>query len=161
VIGSYNKVHLRGEERIVFRSGYWFSVFETALGPIGVLAGWDLAFPEAARSLVLDGAELLLVAGAWDADLGNMWPVLNRARAMENSVFVAAVNRVGEEPSYRFAGGSMVVGPYGDIYASLDEAVEGYAIARIDLSAVREAREKLQLMQHREPAAYRAVVRKY
>ena len=161
LVGTYNKVHLRGEERIVFRSGYKFPVFETNFGPVGVLAGWDQSFPEAARSLVLDGAELIVVSAAWDAELETMWPVLNRARAIENSVFVAAANRVGEEPSYKFAGGSLVVGPYGNIHTYMEEAIEGYALAKVDLSAVREAREKLQLIQHREPAAYRAVVRKY
>ncbi len=161
LVGTYHKVHLRGEERIIFRSGYKFPVFETAFGTMGVLAGWDQAFPEAARSLVLDGAELIVVAGAWESDQEAMWPVLNRARAAENSVFVAAANRVGEEPSYRFCGGSLIVGPYGEVHTSIGESAEGYAIATVDLGQVREAREKLQLIQHREPAAYRAIVRKY
>ena len=161
LVGTYHKVHLRGEERIIFRAGYRFPVFETAFGTVGVLAGWDLAFPEAARSLVLDGAELIVVAAAWEEDLKDMWPILNRARAVENSAVVVAANRVGEEPSYRFCGGSLVVGPYGEVYTAIDEAAEGYALATLDLDVVREAREKLQLIQHREPAAYRAVVRKY
>ncbi|NPA90259.1 MAG: carbon-nitrogen hydrolase family protein [Chloroflexi bacterium] len=161
LVGVYNKVHLRGEERIIFRSGYRFPVFETEFGTLGVLAGWDQAFPEAARSLVLDGAELILVSAAWDADLEGMWPVLNQARAAENSVFVAAANRVGEEPSYRFSGGSLVVGPYGEVHTALDGGAEGYALATVDLDEVREVRERLQLIQHREPTAYRALVRKY
>ncbi len=161
LVGVYNKVHLRGEERIIFRGGYKFPVFETRFGLLGVLAGWDLAFPEAARSLVLDGADLVVVSGAWEADFAEAWPLLARARAVENSVFVAAANRVGEEPTYRFGGGSLVTGPYGEIHTVIEEAAEGYALATINLDEVREAREKLQLIQHREPAAYRAIVRKY
>lgn len=161
LVGTYNKVHLRGEERITFRGGYKFPVFETAFGLVGVLAGWDQAFPEAARSLVLEGAELVVVSGAWDAEYAHMWDTFNAARAAENSVFVAAANRVGEEPTYRFAGGSLVVGPYGEVHTSIGSEAEGYALATIDLDEVRAAREKLQLIQHREPAAYRAVVRKY
>ncbi len=90
-----------------------------------------------------------------------MWSVVNRARAVENSVFVAAANRVGTEPSYQFAGESLVVGPLGHIHTALDCSAEGYALATIDLDEVREVREKLQLIQHREPAAYRPLVRKY
>jgi len=161
LVGTYHKVHLRGEERIIFRSGYRFPVFETPFGSIGVLAGWDQAFPEAARTLVLEGAELILVSGAWGGDQEGLWRVFNTARAAENSVFVAAANRVGEEPSYRFAGGSLVVGPYGEVHAAIDEPAEGFALATIDLDEVRRARERLQLIQHREPLAYRAIVRKY
>ncbi len=161
LVGAYHKVHLRGEERIIFRAGYRFPVFETDIGTLGVLAGWDQAFPEAARSLVLDGAELILVAGAWEEELSEMWPILNRTRAFENAVFIAAATRVGEEPSYRFGGGSLVVGPYGEVHTSIEAPAEGYALATVDLDAVREAREKFQFIQHREPAAYRALVRKY
>ncbi len=161
LVGTYNKVHLRGEERIIFRGGYRFPVFETSFGLIGVLAGWDQAFPESARSLVLDGAEIVVVAGAWESEYASMWNVFNTSRAAENSVFVAAANRVGEEPTYRFAGGSLVVGPYGEIHTSISGEAEGYALATINLDEVRAAREKLQLIQHREPPAYRAIVRKY
>lgn len=161
LVGTYNKVHLRGEERIIFRAGYRFPVFETRFGLMGVLAGWDLAFPEAARSLVLDGAEFIAVAGAWEKDMGEGWGLLTRARALENSVFVAATNRVGEEPTYAFTGDSLIAGPYGETHTIIEEMAEGYALATIDLDNVREAREKLQLIQHREPAAYRAIVRKY
>lgn len=55
----------------------------------------------------------------------------------------------------------MVVGPRGEIYASIDEEIEGYALATIDLNSVRKTREELQLIQCRVPSAYRAVVRKY
>jgi predicted amidohydrolase len=55
----------------------------------------------------------------------------------------------------------MVVGPRGEIYASIDEEIEGYALATIDLDTVRKAREESQIIQCRVPAAYRAIVRKY
>jgi predicted amidohydrolase len=55
----------------------------------------------------------------------------------------------------------MVVGPRGELYASIDEEIEGYAIAKIDLDDVRKYREEFQFMQCRQPQTYRAVVRKY
>jgi predicted amidohydrolase len=76
-------------------------------------------------------------------------------------VFVAAANRIGEEPSYSFFGQSMIVGPRGEVYSTMDEETEGYALARIDLDDVRRYREEYQLLQLRQPTAYRAIVRKY
>ena len=168
MLGEYRKLHLPGEERLAFRPGYRLPVFETTFGQVGILLGWDLAFPEAARSLALDGAELLCVCANWGhppaqnrANSMEEWRTYIQARASENALYVVASNRVGEEYSYRFFGDSMVAGPRGEIYASIDEEIEGYAVAAIDMDAVRKTREELQLIQCRVPQAYRAIVRKY
>jgi predicted amidohydrolase len=160
-LGDYRKLHLRGEERLAFRPGYRMPIFETAFGQVGVMAGWDLAFPEVARSLTLDGADLLLVCAAWESASMDEWRAYTVARACENAVFVAAANRVGDEPSYSFGGESTLIGPRGQVHTALDEAVEGYAVAMIDLDEIRRVREESQLLQCRQPAAYRALVRKY
>jgi predicted amidohydrolase len=89
------------------------------------------------------------------------WRTYVLARAYENSLFVAAANRVGEEYTYSFFGNSMVVGPRGEVYASVEEGIEGYAVARIDLDSVRKYREELQFLQCRQPQTYRAIVRRY
>ncbi|MGC9335065.1 MAG: carbon-nitrogen hydrolase family protein [Anaerolineae bacterium] len=168
LLGEYRKLHLPGEERLAFRPGYRLLTFEAAFGEIGVVLGWDLAFPEAARSLALDGAEVLCVCANWGhgpnaerAQSVQEWRTYVQARAMENAFYVVASNRVGEEYSYHFFGESMVVGPRGEVYASIDEEIGGYAVATVDLDAVRRTREEVQLIQCRVPAAYRAVVRKY
>lgn len=161
LIGQYHKMHLRGEERIVFRPGYRLGVFETSFGAVGMMIGWDLSFPEVARSLVLEGAELLIVCANWEQPHADEWRVYLLARAYENAVFVAAANRVGEEPSYTFFGQSGIVGPRGKVYASVDEPTEGYAVARIDLDEIRQYREETQVLQCRQPAAYRAIVKRY
>jgi predicted amidohydrolase len=165
LIGQYHKIHLRGEERIAFRPGHKFDVFETMFGNVGLMVGWDLAFPEVARSLVLEGAELLVVCANWEQPHADEWRVYLLARAYENAVFVAAANRIGEEPSYTFFGQSGIVGPRGKVYARIageeGEPAEGYAVARIDLDEVRRHREETQVLQFRQPAAYRAVVKKY
>ena len=161
LMGQYHKLHLRGEERIAFRAGYRLDAVETGFGTVGVMIGWDLAFPEAARCLVLEGAELLIVCANWEQPYADEWRAYLQARARENAVFVAAANRVGEEPSYTFFGQSAIVGPRGRVYASVDEPSEGYAVARIDLDLVRQQREETQVLQCRQPAAYRAIARKY
>ncbi|MCW5882888.1 MAG: carbon-nitrogen hydrolase family protein [Anaerolineae bacterium] len=161
VLGDYRKIHLKGEERMTFRPGFRLPVFETAFGDVGMLIGWDQAFPEAARSLALDGAELLLVLANWEEPHADEWRAYNVARAFENSVFVAASNRVGEEVTLNFFGQSMIVGPRGEPLALVDEPGEGYGVARIDLDLVRRYREEFQIIQSRQPAVYRSLVRKY
>jgi len=161
LIGQCHKMHLRGEERIAFRPGHRINTFETAFGTVGLMVGWDLAFPEVARGLVLEGAELLVVCANWEQPNADEWRVYLLARAYENAVFVAAANRVGEEPSYTFFGQSGIVGPRGKVYASVDDPSEGYAVARIDLEDVRQHREETQILQCRKPTAYRAIVRRY
>ena len=161
VIGDYRKVHLRGEERLSFRPGFRYKVFDTAFGAAGLIVGWDLAFPEAARSLALDGAELVCVLANWEEPHVEEWRSLILARAYENACYIAAANRVGQEATYNFFGQSMIVGPRGELHASVDTEQEGYAVARIDLDQVRRTREEFQLMQARQPMTYRAIVRKY
>jgi len=161
MLGDYRKLHLRGEERLAFRPGYRMPVFETDFGPLGIMIGWDVAFPEVARSLTLDGAELIVASAAWEQGRDDEWRAYAVARACENAVYVAAANRVGEEPSYTFCGRSMLVGPRGQVHTALEEAIEGYAVATVDLDEVRKVREEVQLLQCRQPAAYRALVRKY
>jgi predicted amidohydrolase len=159
VIGDYRKVHPRGEERLAFRPGC-FPVFETGFGAVGLMLGWDYSFPEVGRSL-LDGAEILCLCASWERPHTEEWTAFSLARAFENSVFLAAANRIGQEPSYTFFGQSMIIGPRGEVYSSMNEEIEGYALARIDLDEVRRLREEYQLFQLRQPITYRAIVRRY
>ncbi len=161
VMSSYHKVHLQGEERQVYRSGFRFISVDADWGRLGLMIGSDLVFPEAARSLTLDGAELLVLAANWEIGRHEQWRAHIISRATENALFVAAANRVGDEPTMQFAGDSILAGPAGEIYTVLEEPMEGYAVATIDLDRVRAIREERQLIQVREPNAYRAIVRKY
>jgi predicted amidohydrolase len=121
LLGVYNKVHLRGEERMAFREGYRVPIIEThEIGRVGLMLGWDLAFPEVARCMTLEGAELLCVLGNWETAYMDEWKTYVRARAYENALFVAAANRVGEDVTMSFGGESMIVGPRGKVYASLE-----------------------------------------
>jgi predicted amidohydrolase len=169
LLDIYNKIHLRGEERMAFREGYKLPVIETEVGNIGLMCGYDLAFPEVARSLVLDGADVLCVVANWEASGIDEWKTYLRARAYENAVFVVGANRVGEDVTLTFGGESMIVGPRGQIFASLatetdpntGAPLEGFAVARIDLDEVRKNREEYQLIQNRQPLVYKSIVRRY
>jgi len=169
LVETYNKIHLRGEERMAFREGYKLPTVETEFGTIGMMLGYDLAYPEVARSLAIDGANILLAMSNWEAANIDEWKTYVRARAYENSVYVVGANRVGEDVTLTFGGDSMVVGPRGQIFASMvdetDEETgapkEGFVIAKIDLDKVRHFQEEYQFMQTRQPRSYRSVVRKY
>ncbi len=161
VVAEYRKVHLLGEERQVYRNGFRFITVDAEWGRFGLSIGIDLAFPESARSLTLDGAELVVVSANWEEQSEESWRAHIISRACENAIFMAAANRVGEEPTRRFIGDSMLAGPLGEVYTVLNEKIEGYAVATIDLDRVRSVREDRQLIQFREPIAYRAIVKKY
>jgi len=161
LLGDYRCLHPKGEERLAFRPGFRLPVFDTGIGRIGLMVGWDLAFPEVARSLALDGAELIVSLANWEKPHLDEWKAYAFARSLENASFVAAANRIGEEYTYAFFGESMILGPRGQVYAMMDQETEGYCVARINLDDVRKTREELQIMQCRQPQSYRSIVRRY
>jgi predicted amidohydrolase len=167
LVETYNKIHLRGEERMAFREGFKLAVAETDIGNIGLMLGYDLAYPEVARALALEGADIVCAMANWEASNVDEWKTYLRARAYENSFYVAGANRVGEDVTLTFGGQSMIIGPRGDIFACVDDIDEkgapkdGHAVAKVDLDEVRKTREEYQFIQTRQPAVYRSIVRKY
>lgn len=169
LLDVYNKIHLRGEERMAFREGFKLPVIDTEIGTLGLMIGYDLAFPEVARSMALDGAEILCCVANWEASSIDEWKTYMRARAYENACYMVGANRVGEDVTLVFGGESMVVGPRGQIYASLasetdpttGEPLEGFTVTRIDLDEVRRNREEYQMFQNRQPPVYKSIVRRY
>ncbi|MBC7235219.1 MAG: carbon-nitrogen hydrolase family protein, partial [Chloroflexi bacterium] len=123
--------------------------------------GWDLAFPEVARSLALEGAELLCLCGSWEQPHQAEWRHYCYSRALENAVYVAACNRVGEEPTYSFFGQSMIIGPRGTNHIELEGTEAAVAVATVDLDEVRRCQEETQIIQARQPRSYRAIVKMY
>ena len=130
LLGDYRKLHLRGEERLAFRPGYRLPLFETEFGQLGVMIGWDVAFPEVARSLTLDGVELIVARAVWEADHMEEWRAYTVARGGENQVFVAArliCRRRADLQLWRRVDADRPA--RGTVHTALDEAIEGYAVA--------------------------------
>jgi len=139
-------------------------VVDTPIGKLGILICWDQWFPEAAREVVLMGAEVIVFPTAigWLADekasLGNAqldaWITIQRSHAIANGVFVAAANRIGvevsdENPSgIEFWGNSFCVGPFGERCAELGQD-EGILIVDIDTSRISEVRQDWPFLRDR------------
>ena len=114
----YDKTHMIAAERRAFVPGDDFVVGD---GGVGLACCYDLAFPEAMRTLALRGGRLLLVPMAWEAERAFVMRRVLAARAVENVAFVAAVNQAGRVGDLRFAGGTRVVDPLGETVASAGE----------------------------------------
>jgi predicted amidohydrolase len=170
VLGLHRKTHLPLDEDRFTTTGDVLAAFDTPIGRLGMLICYDKAFPEAARTLALDGAEVLCILSAWPCSATDAAPVLtddrqwrrselwDRARAAENSFVVASANQTGEFGTLRFLGGARVVGPSGDSLAECDPPTEpGLAIATLDLEATLEkARQKLSPIRDLRPELYSA-----
>ena len=160
----YRKTHLFGPERSTFAAGDRVVVVDTKLGRLALTVCYDLMFPEFIRTLVLDGAEVVLNATDWitnDWQSGMGWSsdtvgALARIRALENGVYVAMADRAGTEVGWQSLGGSTVASPTGRALASLGTD-EGLAIARIETGSPDLARwsEVATYLPDRRPELYR------
>ncbi len=157
VAGIYKKVHLfrpYGEDKI-FSRGESLGLFSTSFANFGVAICYDLRFPELFRLLTMGGAEVILVPASWGAPRALQWRTLLRARAAENEVFIAGVNRVGksEVTGEEYLGDSGIYDPFGFELAH-SESFEEVITAEIDLSIIKEARRKLPLWEDRRKDKY-------
>ncbi len=137
-----------------------YPVYTTRYGKIGIGICWDEWFPEVARILALQGAEILFYPSAIGSEPDHpelstrrIWEKAISAHGISNGVFIAAVNRVGQEREMSFYGGSFVSDPFGDIIQSLDDQ-EGILIQEINRSQIDFARNLLQFLRDRRPETY-------
>lgn len=135
--GVYRKTHLFAAEKAFFTPGDKWPVFHTKLGTLGVMICYDLEFPEVARLLRLNGAELILVNTANMVPYENYQNIYMQSRAMENEVPVVICNRLGKEGELHFFGQSMAVKHDGTILGHYGSA-EGLFIADVTLANARD-----------------------
>lgn len=168
VLGLHRKVHQPLSEDATYAAGTGFTAFDTPVGRMGMTICYDKAFPEAARALALDGAEIIACVSAWPSARTNATPDLaedrwtrrfdlfDRARALENQVVWVSANQSGEFGSLRFVASAKVVDPGGDVLATTG-VTEGVAIAEIDVpAALGAARRYMGHLRDRRPHAYAA-----
>jgi 5-aminopentanamidase len=140
-LAHYRKIHLTQGEKSLFTGGTEIVVAETALGRIGLMICWDLAFPEIARNLTLRGAELLIVPTAWDRPHAGLYRKFASVRALENTVFLATSNHLGRISGVDYFGESLLYGPTGNLLAKTEDACPDIARAIINPDVIRIARE--------------------
>lgn len=142
VEGVYRKVHLPylGVDRFVDHGNRPFRVYQTPVGRVGLHICYDSVFPEAARVMALNGAEILCLPTNWPEGAKPVAELVPRVRALENRVYFIAANRVGEEGGFRFIGMSQIVNPSGAWEAFEPEPKETLLVAEIDLSEARRKR---------------------
>jgi len=165
IIGKFRKMHIPHSRHIIekfyFKPGnLGFPVFETPFGKIGILICYDRHFPEAARALGLAGAELILIPVASPRlQAREVFMKELMAMAIANQVFIAAINRVGEENGDPFYGSSLICDPRGNIVAQAGSEDDEVLVADIDLAEVAEIRNSWLFYRDRRPDAYGALIR--
>ncbi|WP_394172289.1 carbon-nitrogen hydrolase family protein [Guptibacillus hwajinpoensis] len=118
---NYRKIHLTPLERDVFTAGSESVTVKTEIGTIGLMICWDLAFPELARSLALDGADVLLVPSAWEEPYDGPFLQFSGARAIDNTVYLVACNHIGHSEDLTFFGKSSIFGPDGQAISTTEK----------------------------------------
>jgi beta-ureidopropionase len=163
MLGKYRKTHIPHLdpgfwEKFYFRPGnLGYPVFDTAFAKVGVYICYDRHFPEGARALGLNGAEIVFNPSATVAGLSeHLWGLEQPAHAVANGYFIAAINRVGEEPwkTGMFYGSSYVADPQGQIIAQGSRDKEELIVADVDLDMIREVRDVWQFYRDRRPDSY-------
>jgi len=135
VAGNYRKVHLPflGVDRFLKPGDRQFEVLDLSIGRVGVNICYDASFPEAARSLKLLGAELVILPTNWPTGAWRTTEFIINARACENHVNFVAVNRVGIERGWQFIGRSKVVDVNGDTISESSADREEILFVEVDI----------------------------
>jgi N-carbamoylputrescine amidase len=166
-LGKYRKHHIPQVapgfwEKYYFRPGNTgYPVFQTAVGKVGVYICYDRHFPEGARILGLNGAEIVFNPSATVAGLSEyLWKLEQPAHAVANGYFVGAINRVGVEAPWNigeFYGQSYFCDPRGRVIAEASRDQDELVVADLDLDLIKEVRNTWQFYRDRRPETYGAI----
>jgi N-carbamoylputrescine amidase len=166
-LGKYRKTHIPHTngfwEKYYFKPGnLGYPVFDTKYAKVGVYICYDRHFPEGARILGLNGAEIVFNPSATVKGLSQyLWKLEQPAHAVANGYFVAASNRVGKEAPWNigeFYGSSYVVDPRGNFLAVGSETEDDLVVAETNLDMIEEVRRTWQFYRDRRPETYGAMV---
>jgi agmatine deiminase len=165
----YHKVHIPDDpgffEKGYFYPGDGFSVHNTRFGRIGVLICYDQWFPEAARAVALQGADIIFYPTAIGQPKGDLpvegtwqeaWEIIQRSHAIANSVHIAAVNRVGTEGTIDFFGGSFICDAFGNVLARAGTSEE-IVLSEADFSMNERVRDSWGFFRNRRPDTYAGI----
>ena len=175
IAGKYRKMHIPDDpgyyEKFYFTPGdLGFKPIQTSVGRLGVLVCWDQWYPEAARLMALQGAELLIYPTAIGFDPNDTpdeqqrqrmaWQTVQRGHAVANGLPVVTVNRVGEE-SQLFWGTSFVAGPQGELLYEAPADKEEQAVVEVDLGRSEQVRRWWPFLRDRRIDEYGDLMKRY
>ena len=157
LLGKYSKLHLFDvelEDGPSYREsddvagGEEITLLETPLCTMGLSVCYDMRFPELFRLMAEQGAQLLINCANFTANTGkDHWEPLLRARAIENTCYVAAVGQCGRKPKYQAWGHTMLISPWGDVIASLENE-PGLLTGEIDLGQLEQVRGQIPSLKN-------------
>ncbi|PIQ33979.1 MAG: acyltransferase [Bacteroidetes bacterium CG18_big_fil_WC_8_21_14_2_50_41_14] len=162
-LGKYRKHHIPHTtgfwEKFFFKPGnLGYPVFQTKYAKVGVYICYDRHFPEGARCLGLNGAEIVYNPSATVAGLSQyLWKLEQPAHAVANGYFMGCINRVGEEKPWnlgKFYGSSYFVNPRGQILAQASDDQDELLVSDFDLEMIDEVRSTWQFYRDRRPETY-------
>jgi beta-ureidopropionase len=164
ILGKYRKTHIPHVgpcfwEKYYFKPGnLGYPVFDTSVGRLGLIICYDRHFPEVARAVGIQGAELVFNPSATVESLSRyLWELEQPAHAVANGFWIAAINRVGVEAplnSHRFYGSSYFCDPRGQIVAQASDSADEVLVCDVDLDRIREVRNTWQFLRDRRPETY-------
>ncbi len=142
VVGTYRKVHLPylGVDRFTTPGDRPFAVHQAGPARIGMHICYDGAFPEAARVMALEGADIVVLPTNWPPGAENTAAYVSNTRALENHIYFMAVDRVGKERGFRFIGSSKICDPTGKTLAEGGGEEEVVLKATVDVEYARNKR---------------------
>ena len=167
-LGKYRKQHIPQTsgfwEKFFFKPGdLGYPVFRTQFATIGVYICYDRHFPEGARALGLNGAEIVFNPSATVAGLSQyLWKIEQPAHAVANGYYVGAINRVGTEAPWnigKFYGHSYFVDPRGNFLVTASEDKSELVTADLDMDMIEEVRRVWQFFRDRRPETYDTLVK--
>lgn len=183
IAGKYRKMHIPDDpayyEKFYFTPGdLGFRPIETSIGKLGVLVCWDQWYPEAARLMALQGAEILIYPTAIGYESSDTpdeqerqreaWTTVMRGHAVANGLPVIAVNRVGHEPDpsgqtkgIRFWGSSFVAGPQGELLYRASNDKEERIVVSIDMHHSEQVRRWWPFLRDRRIDSYTDITRRF
>jgi beta-ureidopropionase len=165
-LGKYRKTHIPHTggfwEKFFFKPGnLGYPVFQTRYAKIGVYICYDRHFPDGARCLGLNGAEIVYNPSATTVGQSQyLWKLEQPAHAVANGYFMGCINRVGTEAPWnlgKFYGTSYFVNPLGQIFACASEDNDELLIADVDLDLIEQVRSKWQFFRDRRPETYGSI----
>lgn len=166
-LGKYRKTHIPQTggfwEKFFFKPGnLGYPVFDTKYAKVGVYICYDRHFPEGARCLGLNGAEIVYNPSATTVGQSQyLWKLEQPAHAVANAYFMGCINRVGTEKPWnlgRFYGTSYFVNPLGEIIACASEDKDELLVTEFDLDLITQVRGKWQFYRDRRPESYDEIV---